>query len=105
MALIASGAGAGKTCAEPASATDFVRLCAPAMSSHAKDPERACGCLEREVNARVADPELRAALLAGIRETGVPSVRRATLDPDKQSGVDPALSLIARPAFACLDGG
>src|ERR1700759_2713736 len=53
---------------------EFVRLCMPHMAGRWAHPETGCGCRPRHAAAVVEDSDLRAALLRGISETGVPNI-------------------------------
>ena len=54
---------------------EFVRLCMPHMVGRWAHPESVCGCLHDHAAATVEDADLREALLRGISETGVQTMR------------------------------
>jgi hypothetical protein len=68
-----------------------------------KQPEQVCGCLHEAV-ARETDPELRLAMIRGVGETGVPSIRYAWVPNKPQERVVEALDRIAAPTLACMFG-
>jgi hypothetical protein len=81
---------------------DFVRLCAPHMLGRWAHPEEVCGCLHDHAAAVVEDQDLRAALLRGISETGVPTIETEWVPVSKQSEIGPTFTKIARPTLQCM---
>ncbi len=72
------------------------------MLGRSRHPEAVCSCLHDKAAALVEDPDLRAALLRGIRETGVPRIETAWVPPSKQAEIGPTFTRIAKPALQCL---
>jgi hypothetical protein len=81
---------------------DFVRLCAPHMLGRWAHPESVCGCLHDYAAAVVEDHDLRAALLRGISETGVPTIETEWVPPSKQSEIGATFTKIAKPTLQCM---
>ncbi|ANW02475.1 hypothetical protein [Bradyrhizobium icense] len=81
---------------------EFVRLCAPHMVGRWAHPESVCGCLHDYAAATVEDADLRAALLRGISETGVPTIESAWVPASKQSEIGPTFTKIAKPTLQCM---
>ena len=81
---------------------EFVRQCAPHMEGRWAHPESVCGCLHDYAAASVEDVDLRAALLRGISETGVPTIETAWVPPSKQSQIGATFTKIAKPTLQCM---
>ncbi len=81
---------------------EFVRLCAPHMLGRWAHPESVCGCLHDYAAAAVEDRDLRAALLRGISETGVPNIEVDWVPPAKRSEIGPTFTKIAKPTLQCM---
>ena len=81
---------------------EFVRLCAPHMVGRWAHPEAVCGCLHDYAAGAVEDADLRAALLRGISETGVPTIETDWVPASKQSQIGPTFTKIAKPTLQCM---
>jgi hypothetical protein len=81
---------------------EFVRLCAPRMMGRWAHPEDVCGCLHDYAAAVVEDTDLRAALLRGISETGVPTIETDWVPAAKRSEITATFTKIAKPALQCM---
>ena len=81
---------------------DFVRQCAPHMLGRWAHPEEVCGCLHDYAVAVIEDDDLRAAVLRGIRETGVPTIDDAWVPASKQSEIGATFTRIAKPTLQCM---
>jgi hypothetical protein len=81
---------------------EFVRQCAPHMEGRWAHPESVCGCLHDYAAATVEDVDLRAALLRGISETGVPTIETDWVPPSKQSQIGATFTKIAKPTLQCM---
>ena len=81
---------------------EFVRQCAPHMAGRWAHPKSVCGCLHDYAAATVEDTDLRAALLRGISETGVPTIETDWVPPSKQSQIGATFTKIAKPALQCM---
>src|ERR1044072_2825475 len=81
---------------------EFVRLCAPHMVGRWAHPENVCSCLHDYAAATVAAAALRAALLRGISEAGVPMIETAWVPVAKQYEIGPTFTKIAKPALQCM---
>jgi hypothetical protein len=81
---------------------EFVRQCAPHMEGRWAHPESVCGCLHDYAAATVEDLDLRAALLRGISETGVPTIETDWVPPAKQSQIGATFTKIAKPTLQCM---
>jgi hypothetical protein len=81
---------------------EFVRLCAPHMLGRWSHPESVCGCLHDYAAAAVEDRDLRAALLRGISETGVPNIEVDWVPAAKRSEIGPTFTKIAKPTLQCM---
>jgi hypothetical protein len=80
---------------------EFVRLCAPHMMGRWAHPESVCGCLHDHAAAAVEDNDLRAALLRGISETGVPTIETAWVPASKRSENGATFTKIAKQTLQC----
>ena len=65
-------------------------------------PRNRFGCLHHYAAATVEDADLREALLRGISETGVPTIKSAWVPPSKQSEIGPTFTKIAKPTLQCM---
>jgi hypothetical protein len=81
---------------------EFVRLCVPHMTGRWAHPESVCGCLHDHAVAAVEDVDLRAALLRGISETGVPTIETDWVPASKRSEIGATFTKIARPTLQCM---
>jgi len=81
---------------------EFVRLCVPHMTGRWAHPESVCGCLHDHAAAAVEDVDLRAALLRGISETGVPTIETDWVPASKRSEIGATFTKIARPTLQCM---
>ena len=81
---------------------EFVRLCMPHMAGRRAHPEAVCGCLHDHAAAVVEDTDLRAALLRGISETGVPNIENDWVPASKRSEIGATFTKIARPTLQCM---
>jgi len=81
---------------------EFVRQCVPHMLGRWAHPEDVCSCLHDHAAAVIQDADLRAALLRGISETGVPTIETDWVPPLKQAEIGPTFTKIARPALQCM---
>lgn len=81
---------------------EFVRQCAPQMAGRSAQPEAVCGCLHDYAAAAIEDTDLRAALLRGISETGVPTIETDWVPAAKQSEIGATFTKIARPTLQCM---
>ena len=81
---------------------EFVRLCAAHMMGRWAHPESVCGCLHDYAAAAVEDSDLRAALLRGISETGVPTIETDWVPAAKRSEIGATFTKIARPTLQCM---
>src|SRR5271168_1326613 len=81
---------------------EFVRLCAPHMTGRWAHPESVCGCLHDHAAAAVEDNDLRAALLRGISETGVPTIESDWVPASKRSEIGATFTKIAKPTLQCM---
>lgn len=81
---------------------EFIRLCTSHMAGRWAHPQAVCGCLHDHAVASVQDPDLRAALLRGIGETGVPTIEADWVPAEKQSQIDQTFTQIAKPALQCM---
>jgi hypothetical protein len=81
---------------------EFVRQCAPHMMGRWANPEAVCGCLHDYAAAAVEDTDLRAALLRGISETGVPTIETKWVPASKQSEIGATFTKIAKPTLQCM---
>lgn len=81
---------------------EFVRLCAPHMISRWAHPESVCACLHDYAAARVADPDLREAVLRGIAETGVPAIEDDWLPASKRAMIPATFTALAKPTLQCM---
>lgn len=81
---------------------EFVRLCMPHMAGRWAHPESVCGCLHDHAAAVVEDTDLRAALLRGISETGVPNIETDWVPASKRSEIGATFSKIAKPTLQCM---
>jgi hypothetical protein len=81
---------------------EFVRLCAPHMLGRWAHPESVCGCLHDYAAAAVEDRDLRAALLRGISETGVPNIEVDWVPLAKRSEIGATFTKIAKPTLQCM---
>jgi hypothetical protein len=81
---------------------EFVRLCAPHMVGRWAHPESVCGCLHDHAAAAVEDNDLRAALLRGISETGVPTIESGWVPAAKRSEIGATFTKIAKPTLQCM---
>jgi hypothetical protein len=83
----------------------FVSVCTPRMSARiANHPELVCGCLHDNAVSREEDSELRLALIRGVEETGVPSIRYAWVPNKSKERVVATLDKVAAPTLACMFG-
>jgi hypothetical protein len=82
--------------------SEFVRLCVPHMVGRWAHPESVCSCLHDYVAAAVEDIDLRAALLRGISETGVPTIETDWVPASKRSEIGATFTKIARPTLQCM---
>jgi hypothetical protein len=83
---------------------EFVRQCVPHMTGRWAHPESVCGCLHDHAAAAVEDMDLRAALLRGISETGVPTIETDWVPASKRSEIGPTFTKIAKPTLQCMFG-
>lgn len=81
---------------------EFVRLCAPHMVGRWEHPESVCGCLHDHAAAAVEDRDLRAALLRGISETGVPTIETDWVPASKRSEIGATFTKVAKPTLQCM---
>jgi hypothetical protein len=81
---------------------EFVRLCSPHMIGRWAHPEAVCVCLHDHAVASVEDEDLRAALLRGISERGVPSLEKDWIPASKQPMISAAFSQIAKSTWQCM---
>ena len=81
---------------------EFVRLCVPHMAGRWAHPESVCGCLHDHAAAVVEDTDLRAALLRGISETGVPNIETDWVPASKRSEIGATFTKIAKPTLQCM---
>ena len=81
---------------------EFVRLCVPHMTGRWAHPESVCSCLHDYAAAAVEDNDLRAALLRGISETGVPTIETDWVPASKRSEIGATFTKIAKPTLQCL---
>jgi hypothetical protein len=81
---------------------EFVRLCVPHMLGRWAHPESVCGCLHDHAAAAVEDIDLRAALLRGISETGVPTIETDWVPASKRSEIGATFTKIAKPTLQCM---
>ena len=81
---------------------EFVRLCAPHMAGRSAHPESVCSCLHDYAAASVEDADLRAALLRGISETGVPTIEIDWVPRSKQFQIGATFTKIAKPTLQCM---
>jgi hypothetical protein len=81
---------------------EFVRLCMPHMMGRWAHPESVCGCLHDHAAAVVEDSDLRAALLRGISETGVPTIETDWVPASKRSEIGATFTKIAKPTLQCM---
>lgn len=109
-AAIAAGVLASSAQAAPTTPTMterdlFVSVCTQRMSARiAKQPEVVCGCLHDNAVSREEDAELRLALIRGVAEAGVPSIRYAWVPGRSPERVVEALDKVAAPTLACMFG-
>jgi hypothetical protein len=80
---------------------EFLRLCMPHMTGRWAHPESVCGCLHDHAAAVVEDTDLRAALLRGISETGVPTIETDWVPASKRSEIGATFTKIAKPTLQC----
>ncbi len=81
---------------------EFVHLCVPHMAGRWAHPESVCGCLHDHAAAVVEDTDLRAALLRGISETGVPNIETDWVPASKRSEIGATFTKIAKPTLQCM---
>jgi hypothetical protein len=81
---------------------EFVHLCVPHMAGRWAHPESVCGCLHDHAAAVVEDKDLRAALLRGISETGVPNIETDWVPASKRSQISATFTKIAKPTLQCM---
>ena len=79
-----------------------MRLCAPHMTGRWAHPEFVCGCLHDHAAAAIEDSDLRAALLRGISETGVPTIESDWVPASKRSEIGATFTKIAKPTLQCM---
>jgi hypothetical protein len=82
--------------------TEFVQACTAHMVGRWEHPDAVCGCLHDHAIASVDDSDLRAALLHGISETGVPTIENDRIPASKQSLIAATFDRIAKPALQCM---
>lgn len=103
IAMVSSGQAQTRTPMKLSDPRDeFVRLCAPHMLGRWAHPESVCGCLYDYAAAAVEDRDLRAALLRGISETGVPNIEVDWVPLAKRSEIGPTFTKIAKPTLQCM---
>jgi hypothetical protein len=81
---------------------EFVHLCVRHMAGRWAHPESVCGCLHDHAAAVVEDTDLRAALLRGISETGVPRIETDWVPASKRSEIGATFTKIAKPTLQCM---
>ncbi|KIZ42735.1 MULTISPECIES: hypothetical protein [Rhodopseudomonas] len=84
------------------SRADFIRRCITHMTGRWAHPEAVCGCLHDHVAAAVVDDDLRAAVLRGISESGVPNIDSGSVPASKQSQISTTFTAIAKPTLQCM---
>jgi len=82
--------------------SEFLHLCVPHMMGRWAHPESVCGCLHDHAAAAVEDIDLRAALLRGISETGVPTIETDWVPASKRSEIGATFTKIAKPTLQCM---
>ena len=82
--------------------SEFMRQCAPRMLGRWEHPEEVCGCLHDHAVAAVEDRDLREALLRGISETGVPTIKTDWVPASKQGEIGSTFTKIAKPTLQCM---
>ena len=82
--------------------SEFLHLCVPHMMGRWAHPESVCGCLHDHAAAAVEDIDLRAALLRGISETGVPTIETEWVPRSKRSEIGATFTKIAKPTLQCM---
>lgn len=108
-AIVAAGLIAGSAQASTTAPTTerelFVSICTPRMSARVqKQPELVCGCLHDNAVSKEEDVELRMALIRGVEENGVPSIRYVWVPSKPQERVIESLDRVAAPTLACMFG-
>jgi hypothetical protein len=89
-----------KTFSDPR--VDFVHQCVSQMAGRWEHPETVCGCLHDYAAAAVEDADLRAALLRGISETGVPTIETDWVPASKRSEIGATFTKVAKPTLQCM---
>jgi hypothetical protein len=82
--------------------SEFLHLCVSHMMGRWAHPESVCGCLHDHAAAAVEDIDLRAALLRGISETGVPTIETDWVPASKRSEIGATFTKIAKPTLQCM---
>ena len=82
--------------------TEFVRQCAPHMVGRWAHPDAVCQCLYDHAAAAVEDRDMRRALLRGISETGVPTIKNDWVPLAKRSDISATFTTIAKPTLQCM---
>jgi hypothetical protein len=83
---------------------EFIRLCAPFMSSRYAHPEAVCDCLRDTMFNEINDTDLLDAILYGVTERGVPTLNRNWVPREKWPLIEPAMTAIAEPTMSCMFG-
>ena len=81
---------------------EFIRQCTTHMAGRWAHPDAVCGCLHDHAAAAIEDSDLRAAVLRGISESGVPNIDNGWVPASKQSQISATFTVIAKPTLQCM---